>query len=398
MKRTLCLLFLFLSIGACGNKKNVQQGVVNSTQDTTDYISVSGDLIQINFTTKQSNKPHPLLTSDSVFVELPGFGLNSKPLFSIRDSLLLLATSKSDNAYVIDLNDMLKVKDYRMRKALDASKTDDLPACDCTLSIGEDLQAIDFYTDENIILQTQNKLTMINSKNMSIDSLKFNDPEWVYSNVFECPVKYNPVTEKIYIYRYRYNKTGASEYYSFALEASINIPNKKIEDENFRYPEIYSRFNLVTMENFNRTVFENYHYFTFFPDHRLYVYNILNKETSVYGGKSAHSTGEIRTFSKLETNFEKMLSKMLYTDLYMKLEYDEINKRYYRLFLHPTSVNPENGHIKFEFYMQIFGADFSLEDEVQFDKMGPNYFSYGGKLYWVVVKPNGAMFYRYTFK
>ena len=362
-----------------------------------DFIKVWGDTIQIDIKTNRSNISHPILSIDSVFVELPGFSINSQPLFSLKDSLILLATSKSDNAYVIDLSSFHKIREYKMKPTIKINKSD-TQGSNCALDLSIDLHALDFYTNEDIILQIENKLIMINSQGDITDSVIFNDNKLWYSNLYDVPVEYNPVTKKIYVYKYCYAcKQQSAAYYSYSVESSIDIITKKIEEENIKFPEIYNHFGLLAMESVSRTSFNNYQYFTFFPDHRIYEYNVLDKKNTVYGGQSAYSTGKIRTVNKKETDFDAMLSQMVYTDLYLKLVYDDINRRYYRLFLHPAMVNPVNGHIKYDFYIQIFSKDFSLEDEIKFDRLGPNYFSYGGKLYWIVLKPNGAMFYGYTF-
>jgi hypothetical protein len=399
MKNILITLGILILSSACGSKKDNTKEQPKMQSSVPNYIKVSKDYVEIDFPTIQDPVKHSV-SVDSILINLPDPIAPGKPLLSIQDSLLLIATTKSEKAYIVNLNSMRVIKEYRLRPAISEAQNPEGIPCDCALNLTMDLEGLDFYTDNNIIIQINLKLLIINPSGKVMDSIPLRDPKFIYANLYETPVDYNPLTNKLYVYKYCYDcKPGSPDYYSHPFEASIDITSKKISDENLKYPEIYNLFGITAMEQVNRTSYQNFQYFTFFPDHRIYKYNILNKAINVYGGNSAHATGKIWTTSKLETDFDKMLERSAGNDLYFQLVYDDINKRYYRLFVHPDKYDENLGRIKFDYYIQIFNKNFSLEDEIKFEKgFGSFYFSYGGKLYSVAIKKEGIMFYSYAFK
>jgi hypothetical protein len=403
MKIKPIILGILVVFYACSSK-NVQPSEKTQVQHNgvPDYINVTKDYIEIDLPTKRSPVNYSIIT-DSVFISCPGFNKGTRPLFSIEKSRLLIATSKSDRAYILNLDSMKVEKEYPIKQDLDLNRNPEEAPCECTYDLLVDLQGLDFYTNNNIILQVNFKLLIVNSSGIIVDSIPLKDtknpPKFIYANISDVPVEYNSSTGKIYAYKYCYDcKSGSMDYYSHPFEVSIDPDSKKISDENVRYPEIYSLFGLIPVDYVYRTSYENFQYFTFFPDHRVYIYNILNHKITVHGGLSEYSSGKIWTANKLEKDFEKMQEKMRGDDLYFPVVYDNINSRYYRLFIHPYQFDTVANEIRFEYYIQIFNKDFSLEDEIRFEKgFGAYYFSYGGKLYWIVLKKDGMMLYAYTF-
>jgi hypothetical protein len=385
---TFCLFSVFIC--SCNSQKN----------KLPEYISLEADSISIHIETKRSDISHKIIGIDSVYIKLPGIDIKSKPLFSIEDSILLFATSKSDKAYMINLYTIKISADYKLRdikeKFVDVTQT----SCNCAIDISSDLQGLDFYTGENILLQTEDRISMINSHGDLLDSIVFKDKKFIYSNVFDVPIEYNTITKKIYIYKYCYScKARSSDYYSHPIESSIDPITKNITEEKIKYPEIYSQFGLGFLEVVNKTSYQNYQFFSFFPDHRIYKYNIQDQDLKVYGGKSSYSTGKISVLDKKENKDEDVLIQhSIGSDIYYQIVYDNINKRYYRLFMNPQVVDPKSQRIKYDSYMQIFNEDFVIEDEVKMEKLGVFYFTFDGKLYTISLRKDGIVFYMYTFQ
>ena len=267
-----------------------------------------------------------------------------------------------------------------------------------------DLQSIDFFKPDHIILQTESWIKMIDRKGNTIDSLALNknskDQKSLYSNIYEVPISYNPQKNTISVFKYCYICYERSkDYYSRSIQSSVNLDTKEVVDDNVFYPEIYKLYNLGYLDGVYRSGYGDLQFFTFMPDHRIFVYNTSAKTMNIFDGTSEYSTNQIKILSqKNSKDIDKLLQHLVEAQVYRKLVYDQISHSYFRLFSKPIYVMPELKTAKLDNYIQVFDDSFKIVAEIKVPKINPvTYFAYNNKLYWISIKKDQTILYNYSF-
>ncbi len=370
-----------------------------------DYIEYNDTSISIKSAVIEQGKSFTYVLDSTVY-DLKGILKKDKLIFNYKDSLLLIATSKSTFAFLINMNEHQIISRYILRDTLTPNQyvTVTNPACNCPINVEKDLQSIDFYKNGDIIIQTEPIIKIINQSGIAKDSFILNNPasksNFLYSNVHEVPVSFNEENNSISVFKYCYKCYSRTfDYYSHPIQSQISIDKKEIKDHNILYPEIYRLFYMGFMETVHRRRYKNEHFFTFAPDHRIYVYNILTDQVKMYDGCSKYANNRIRVFSKVENkNSNLLLNELTRIEMYYGTVFDPKTNRYYRLFSKPRQFVEGITKVHFDYYVQMFDHDFSLVSEIKVPKINPNnYFPYNGKLYWISIKQDKVVLYNYSF-
>lgn len=335
-------------------------------------------------------------------IELQEFANKDKLIFSIKDSLLLVATVKSSSAFTINIKDGRVLSEFKLRDKTLLNLPITENTCNCPIDLSNDLQSMDFYKENQIVLQTEQSIKFINTKGETLESINLNDnlksQKFLYSNIYEVPILYNAKKNTISVFKYCYKcYERTKKYYSPNIQTEITIDNKAVYEDSVFYPEIYRKCNWGYLNDVYRSRYEDNQLFTFNPDHRIYVYNSATQITGIHDGASAYSSNTINILSNKESK-DELLMHLISSDHYRRIVFDPISHNYFRLFSTPKYINKELQSAKLDNYIQIFNQEFDLISEVKIPKISiNNYFAYGGKLYWISAKDNQLILFNYTF-
>jgi hypothetical protein len=390
MKKACCLFLLFCMLASCHGQKEPLPG----------YITTNGQSFTIDYAPPYRQEMFaPVL--DSVVIPLPRMKNEKKPLLSIKGNRLLVATPKGENAYVIDLETNRVVQTYRIKapeKETFVPVNPDI-GCKCPVELSKDLQSADFYTEGKLLLQYEGKLKVIDTTGTVTDSMLLNTgnlkkDRFLYSNVYEVPVRYNDALKTVSVFRSCYMcPLRSRKFYEQSIIAQADLQTKTVRALPVFYPEIYRAFRLGFAEMVYGSVAGNELVLSFFPDSRIYTYNLQSGEAKVHAGKSQHSQAPVRILTKEENENESaLLMHLMQTEQYMQVVYDASVQRYYRLF----SVPLDGVHR--ESWYQVFDANFTLLAEVPVTKYSVFYEAYGGGLVWAALREGSVVVYRLAFR
>jgi|GEM_PF-6407815 len=392
MKKLLYMICCWLPVAACQSQK----------ADLPAYIKTESNAFMIDYAPQHLHRDFRI-SVDSILLPAPGMKSEPKPLISIKDNRMLVTAPKASVTFVIDLHTNTLIARYKTGE----QGPEYVPVtanCSCPADLSVDIQSVDFYSGGNILLQYEGKLKVIDTAGNVADTFVLNSnnlkkDKFLYSNLFESPVHFDESTQKIAVFRYCYVcPYRTKKYYESSIGALVDAQTGNIEETDMHYPEIYTQFGLGFADIVYSSFYGGRQFITFYPDSRIYVYDMQAETTSVYPGRSAHSKGIVNTLTREDSKDQgKLLMHLMKMENYKQLVFDPSVNRYYRLFSTPKEVSVQNMSTVFESYFQVFDENFNLLGEIPVEDCSVYYTAYDGGVKWVELRNNAIMLYTMKF-
>ena len=244
-------------------------------------------------------------------------------------------------------------------------------------SVGE---VYDYYVHnlDSIFLIGPYQVSLINYEGVLLKKMKINISEATDKHIYssgslgEHRIFY--FEENLYSrLSYQINREEKG-YYMGPIEVKISLNTEANQAVDIYYSSLYQDgtdyFGFLSYPNC--TFFKGKLIYNFPAEPNVYVYNLNNKEQSIYGGKSKYfNTPVAQSLLRSEFDGSRLLEHWVKNPAYLEIIPDKYKNLYYRIQAHPISYlnieNEPNTWLDKEFSLTIFDQKFQIIDEIKLD-------------------------------
>lgn len=383
-------MIMILSFSCKSQKIKSSNGYIVNSDST---ISFTDKPIYLN--QKQNYK------IDSTVIKIENLRYEKKVVYSKKDDKLLLTTPNCAYVFILDLNTKQTLKKIQLKKQSQNFPSDG--SCACSLGETDLIESVDFYNDTAILVQTEEKIDIINLENKVVKTIRLNDnnnPKYIYTNLNNTPFKYNSSIDKITLFKYCYpcgfrNKS----YYKSSILSYYDVKTDKMEDINYSYPEIYHNYNFGFLDIVYSTEYGDKKYYVFTIDPNIYEFDLKTKIVKVYPGLSSLSSNKVHFFKtgKLKDEELALVMHAGREETYLHLVHNQSINKYFRIFTKPMDLNTARPYYKL--HLQVFDESFQILDEFEAPNSTGNYYEINNGVEFISLKKdNRLVFYEYEFE
>lgn len=160
------------------------------------------------------------------------------------------------------------------------------------------------------------------------------------------------------------------------IESIINLKTNKIENIEFKYPEIFRKSDFTAhLRPVARVVVSDQHFYSFIVDSNVYVHNLQSKDVKTITMKAENQIG-IFPFSKEFDTETEGRSQNVYdyfstVSKYIYFNYDPYREYYYRIYFHGQNLKSEDGlfndYLNRQMILLVFDKNLKKLAEIELD-------------------------------